>query len=54
MFGKVNPVVPEMVNMIAAEVIGNDLTITVAGQAGNLGFNTMMPLTTYTLLEPYV
>jgi fumarate hydratase class II len=49
--GKVNPVVPEMVNMVAAKVIGNDLTITVAGQAGNLDLNTMMPLIAYTLLE---
>jgi len=49
--GKVNPVVPEMVNMVAAKVIGNDLTITVAGQAGNLDLNTMMPIIAYTLLE---
>mgnify|MGYP003879809591 CR=1 FL=1 len=49
--GKVNPVVPEMVNMVAAKVMGNDLTITVAGQAGNLDLNTMMPVIAYTLLE---
>ncbi|MEM3386460.1 MAG: class II fumarate hydratase [Nitrososphaerales archaeon] len=49
--GKVNPVVPEMVNMVAAKVIGNDVTITVAGQAGNLDLNTMMPIIAYTLLE---
>lgn len=48
---KVNPVVPEMVNMVAAKVIGNDLTITIAGQAGNLDLNTMMPIIAYTLLE---
>jgi len=49
--GKVNPVVPEMVNMVAAKVMGNDLTITIAGQAGNLDLNTMMPVIAYTLLE---
>ena len=49
--GKVNPVVPEMVNMVAARVIGNDLTITVAGQAWNLDLNTIMPIIAYTLLE---
>ncbi|MFT4852770.1 MAG: fumarate hydratase class II [Bacteroidia bacterium] len=42
--GKVNPVVPEAVAMIAAEVLGNDTTITVAAQSGNFQLNVMLPL----------
>jgi fumarate hydratase class II len=49
--GKVNPVVPESVNMVCAQVIGNDLTITVAGQSGTLELNTMMPLIAFNLLQ---
>jgi len=48
---KVNPVIPEAVSMVASKVMGNNLTITVAGQAGNLELNTMMPVIAYTLLE---
>ncbi|MBI2127441.1 MAG: class II fumarate hydratase [Thaumarchaeota archaeon] len=48
---KVNPVIPEAVNMVAAKVMGNNTTISIAGQAGNLELNTMMPVIAYTLLE---
>ncbi len=49
--GKVNPVIPESVNMVCAQVIGNDLAITIGGQSGTLELNTMMPLITYNLLK---
>ena len=49
--GKVNPVVPEAVAMVAAEVIGNDAAITIAGQSGNFQLNVMLPLIAYNLLE---
>jgi fumarate hydratase class II len=49
--GKVNPVVPEAVAMIAAQVIGNDAAITVAGQSGNFQLNVMLPLIAHNLLQ---
>ncbi len=49
--GKVNPVIPEAVCMVAARVIGNDTTITVAGQSGNFQLNVMLPLVGATILE---
>jgi fumarate hydratase class II len=49
--GKVNPVIPEAVAMVAAQVIGYDTTITLAGQAGNFQLNVMLPLIAYDLLE---
>ncbi len=49
--GKVNPVIPEVVNQIAFEVIGNDLTITMAAEAGQLQLNVMEPVITYNLFE---
>jgi fumarate hydratase class II len=49
--GKVNPVVPEAVTMIAAQVIGNDATITVAGQSGNFQLNVMLPVIAYNLVQ---
>lgn len=49
--GKVNPVIPESVLQIAAQVLGNDLTITLAGQGGNFELNTMMPIIAYNLLQ---
>ncbi len=42
--GKVNPVIPEASAMVAAEVIGNDAAITIAGQSGNFELNVMLPL----------
>ncbi|HLN48014.1 MAG TPA: class II fumarate hydratase, partial [Steroidobacteraceae bacterium] len=49
--GKVNPVVPEAVTMIAAQVIGNDATITIAGQSGNFQLNVMLPVIAYNLIQ---
>ncbi len=49
--GKVNPVVPEAVAMVAAQVIGNDVTVTVAGQSGNFQLNVMLPVIAYNLLQ---
>ena len=49
--GKVNPVIPEAVTMVAADVIGNDVTITIAGQAGNFQLNVMLPVVAYNLLK---
>src|SRR5207253_2836967 len=49
--GKVNPVIPEVVNQVAALVIGHDGTIAVAGMNGNLDLNVMMPVIAHALLE---
>jgi fumarate hydratase class II len=49
--GKVNPVIPEAVMMVCAQVIGNDATITIAGQAGNFQLNVMLPVLAYNLLQ---
>jgi fumarate hydratase class II len=49
--GKVNPVIPEATTMVAAQVIGNDLAITVAGQSGNFQLNVMLPVIARNLLE---
>ncbi|GAC1305917.1 MAG: class II fumarate hydratase [Steroidobacteraceae bacterium] len=49
--GKVNPVVAEALTMMAAQVLGNDLTITVAGQSGNFQLNVMLPVIAYNLLQ---
>lgn len=49
--GKVNPVIPEVVNQIAFRVIGNDLTITLAAEAGQLELNVMEPIITHCLFE---
>jgi fumarate hydratase class II len=49
--GKVNPVIPEAVAMVAAQVIGNDAAVTVAGQSGNFELNVMLPLLARNLLE---
>jgi fumarate hydratase class II len=49
--GKVNPVIPEAVAMVAAQVIGNDATVTVAGQSGNFQLNVMLPVVAYNVLQ---
>jgi fumarate hydratase class II len=49
--GKVNPVVPEAVAMVAAQVIGNDATVVVAGQSGNFQLNVMLPVVAHSLLQ---
>jgi aspartate ammonia-lyase len=47
--GKVNPIIPEVVNQVAFEVIGNDLTVTLAAEAGQLELNVMEPVIAYNL-----
>lgn len=49
--GKVNPVIPEVVNQIAFKVIGNDLTVTLAAEAGQLELNVMEPIIVYSIFE---
>jgi fumarate hydratase class II len=48
--GKVNPVIPEAVAMVCAQVIGNDSAITLGGQSGNFELNVMLPLIAHNLL----
>ncbi|MEM9302446.1 MAG: class II fumarate hydratase [Pseudomonadota bacterium] len=48
--GKVNPVIPEAVTMVCAQVIGNDTAVTVGGQAGNFELNVMLPMIAHNLL----
>ncbi len=52
--GKVNPVIPEVVNQIAFKVIGNDLTVTLAAEAGQLELNVMEPIIVQSTLESIV
>jgi fumarate hydratase class II len=49
--GKVNPVIPEAVLMVAAQVVGNDVAITLGGMGGNFELNVMMPMIAHNLLE---
>ena len=49
--GKVNPVIPEVVNQIAFEVIGNDVTVTLAAEAGQLQLNAFEPIIAHSLFE---
>jgi fumarate hydratase, class II len=49
--GKVNPVIPEAVTMIAAQVIGNDVTVSIGGQSGSFELNVMKPVIAYNLLQ---
>jgi fumarate hydratase class II len=49
--GKVNPVIPEAVAMVGAQVIGNDATIAMGGQSGNFQLNVMLPVVAYNLLQ---
>ena len=49
--GKVNPVMPEVVLQVAAQVIGNDAAITEGGQAGNFELNVMLPLIAHNLIQ---
>ncbi|MFN3532596.1 MAG: aspartate ammonia-lyase [Candidatus Brocadia sp.] len=52
--GKVNPVIPEMLNMVCFSAIGNDLSIALAAQAGQFELNVMMPLIQHKLLDSIV
>lgn len=49
--GKVNPVIPEVVNQVCYQVIGNDLTVTMAAESGQLQLNAMEPVVAYNILE---
>lgn len=49
--GKVNPVIEESLTMVCAQVIGNDTTITIGGQAGNFELNVMLPVVAHNLLQ---
>jgi len=49
--GKVNPVIPEVVNQICYQAIGNDLTVTMAAEAGQLQLNAMEPVIFYKVME---
>ncbi|MGR9099262.1 MAG: lyase family protein, partial [Gammaproteobacteria bacterium] len=49
--GKVNPVIPEAAAMVAAQVIGNDAAITIAGQSGVFQLNVMLPVIAYNILQ---
>lgn len=49
--GKVNPVIPEAVCMVCAQVIGNDSSITIGGQSGNFQLNVMLPMVAHNLLQ---
>ncbi len=49
--GKTNPVIPEAVAMVCAQVMGNDTTISIAGQSGNFQLNVMLPVIAYNLLQ---
>ena len=49
--GKINPVIPEAMNQVAYQVIGSDLSVTIAAEAGQLQLNAMEPLIAYNVLE---
>jgi len=49
--GKVNPVIPESVIQVSAQVMGNDMAITIGGQGGNFDLNVMLPVIAHNLLE---
>jgi fumarate hydratase class II len=49
--GKINPVIPEAVTMVCAQVIGNDVTITIGGQSGVFQLNVMLPVVAHNLLQ---
>jgi fumarate hydratase class II len=49
--GKINPVIPEAVTMVCAQVIGNDVTVTIGGQSGNFQLNVMLPVIAHNVLQ---
>ena len=49
--GKINPVIPEVVNQVAFNIIGNDMTITMAAEAGQLELNAFEPIIFYNLFQ---
>ena len=51
--GKINPVIPEVVSQVAYEIVGNDVTITMAAESGQLQLNAMEPVVAFNLLESF-
>ena len=51
--GKINPVIPEAVTMVSAQVIGNDVTITIGGQSGSFQLNVMLPVIAHNLIAEH-
>ncbi|UZP68090.1 aspartate ammonia-lyase [Desulfovibrio mangrovi] len=49
--GKVNPVIPEMVNQVAYQVVGNDMTVTMAAESGQLQLNVFLPIIAFNLFQ---
>jgi len=49
--GKINPVIPEAINMVCAQVIGNDVTVTIGGQSGVFELNVMLPVIAHNVLQ---
>ncbi|MCP4166753.1 MAG: class II fumarate hydratase [Chloroflexi bacterium] len=49
--GKINPVIPEAVTMVCAQVIGNDMSITIGGMSGNFQLNVMLPVIAFNVLQ---
>jgi fumarate hydratase, class II len=49
--GKINPVIPEAVTMVSAQVIGNDVAVTIGGQSGSFQLNVMLPVIAHNLVE---
>lgn len=49
--GKINPVIPEAMTMVCAQVMGNHVTVTIAGQSGNFQLNVMLPVLAYNLIQ---
>lgn len=49
--GKINPVIPEAVMMVCAQVIGNDVSVTIGGQSGSFQLNVMLPVIAHNLLQ---
>ncbi len=49
--GKINPVIPEAVTMVCAQVIGNDMSITIGGMSGNFQLNVMLPMIAFNVLQ---
>jgi fumarate hydratase class II len=49
--GKVNPVIPEAVTMVCAQVMGNDVTVAIGGQSGNFQLNVMLPVIAYNVIQ---
>ncbi len=52
--GKINPVIPEVVSQVAFNIIGNDVTVTMAAEAGQMELNAFEPVIFYKILNPSI